>query len=340
MTQTPGPPSQDLGPEQILQMGMSYTTARTLTAGLQLEVFSRLAAGPATAAEVAREAAASERGMRMLLDGLTALGLLAKGGGRYRLTPPAERYLVREGPDYLGAFLEDDSLWQAWGQLTDAVRTGRPPRAVERQAEAERFFPRLVRSLHVMNREPARRAAQALGAGAARRGLRVLDVACGSGVWGIAVAEADPEARVTFQDFPGVLEHTRGYARLHDVEGRCDFLPGDLKQVDFGEGRYDVALLGNIVHSEGERSARDLFRRLHRALKPQGRLVVIDLLPNEERSGPPHPVLFALNMLVNTEAGDTYTLSEYTAWLTEAGFARVETADIGSHSPLVLGVRG
>jgi ubiquinone/menaquinone biosynthesis C-methylase UbiE len=339
MTQTPGQPSQDLGPEQLLQMGMSYNAARTLTAGLQLGVFSHLAAGHATAAEVARSAAASERGMRMLLDALTALGLLTKGGGRYRLTPAAERYLVRENPDYLGAFLEDDSLWHSWGHLTEAVRTGRPPRAVERQTEAERFFPLLVRSLHVMNREPARRAAQALGAGTARRGLRVLDVACGSGVWGIAVAEADPEAHVTFQDFPGVLEHTRGYARRHGVEPRSDFLPGDLKKVDFGEGRFDVALLGNIAHSEGERSSRDLFRRLHRALRPQGRLVVIDLLPNEQRTGPPQPVLFALNMLVNTEAGDTYTLAEYTAWLTEAGFSRVETADIGSHSPLVVGVR-
>jgi ubiquinone/menaquinone biosynthesis C-methylase UbiE len=339
MTPTQGPPSQDLGPDQILQLGMSYNAARTLTAALQLDAFSHLAGGPATAAEVARAAAASERGMRMLLDALTALGLLAKGGGRYRLTPPAERYLVRQSPDYLGAFLEDDGLWQAWGHLTEAVRTGRPPRAVERQTEAERFFPLLVRSLHVLNREPARRAAQALGAGTTRRGLRALDVACGSGVWGIAVAEADPEAHLTFQDFPGVLEHTRGYARRHGVEGRSDFLPGELKQVDFGEARYDVALLGNIVHSEGERSSRELFRRLHRALRPQGRLAVIDLLPNEERSGPPQPVLFALNMLVNTEAGDTYTLAEYTAWLTEAGFARVETADIGSHSPLVLGVR-
>ena len=329
----------DLNPQQLMQMSMSYTSSRVLAAGVGLGVFSHIASGRQTAAEVARAAGASERGTRMLLDALVGLDLLTKENGRYHLTPAAQRYLVRESPDYLGAIMEDDTLWDVWGKLTEAVRTGKPPRRVEDQAEAEKFFPVLIRSLHVMNREPARRAAQALTGGAGRRGLRVLDVACGSGVWGIALAEADPAATVTFQDFPGVLERTREYAERHGVAGRSDYLPGDLKRVDFGTGRYDVALLGNIVHSEGEVSSRDLFRRLHRALRPGGRLVVIDLLPNDERSGPPYPLLFALNMLLNTEAGDTYTLAEYTQWLTEAGFTRVETADVGSHSPLVIGIK-
>jgi ubiquinone/menaquinone biosynthesis C-methylase UbiE len=336
------PPSDqsggDLNPQQLLQLSMSYTSSRILAAAVRLDVFAPLAAGPATADDVARAAGASERGTRMLLDGLIALQLLTKEGGRYRLTPAAAQYLLRDSPDFIGAILEDDTLWQTWAGLTDAVRTGRPPRRVEDQAEAERFFPVLIRSLHVLNREPARRAAQVLLAGGTR-GPAVLDVACGSGVWGIAVAEADPDALVTFQDFPGVLEHTRQYTGRHGVAGRCTYLPGDLKQVDIGEGRYDLALLGNIVHSEGERSSRDLFRRLHRALRPGGRVVVIDLLPNDERTGPPYPLVFALNMLVNTEAGDTYTLAEYTRWLNEAGFGRVDTADVGSHSPIVIGTR-
>jgi ubiquinone/menaquinone biosynthesis C-methylase UbiE len=340
MAPTPQQPSTEIGPEQLMQMGMSYCTSRTLSTGVKLDMFSHLASGPATAADVARAASTSERGMRMLLDALTALQLLTKSGGRYALTAPSERFLVRASPEYLGAFLEDDSLWEAWGMLTEAVRTGRPTRAaVERQAEAERFFPVLIRSLHILNREPARRAAQALGAGTSRSGLRVLDVACGSGVWGIALAEADAGASLTLQDFPGVLDHTRGYAERHGLASRCEYLAGDLKQVDFGEGRYDMALLGNIVHSEGEQSSRNLFRRIHRALRPQGQVVIIEHLPNEERTGPPYPVLFALNMLVNTEVGDTFTLGEYTRWLNEAGFAQVESTEIGSHSPMIIGTR-
>jgi ubiquinone/menaquinone biosynthesis C-methylase UbiE len=340
MPETTGKTDAALDPQQLMQMNMSFTSGRILAAAVRLDVFSPLASGPRTAAAVAKTVGASERGTRMLLDAMTALQLLDKTADGYSLTPAASQYLLPLGRDYLGAVIADNSLWESWSHLEEAIRTGRPPRRVEGQAAAEKFFPLLIASLHVLNREPARLTAQALGAGGQRRDQRVVDVACGSGVWGIAVADADPGAGVTFQDFPGVLEHTKQYVKRHGLEKRCDYLPGDLKQADFGGDRYDVAILGNIVHSEGEASSRDLFRRLHRALRPGGQLAVIDLLPNEERTGPAWPVVFALNMLVNTADGDTYTLDEYRRWLTEAGFARVETADIRSHSPLVVGVKG
>lgn len=340
MSQPAQPHQEEWNPEKLMQLSMAYHNSRTLAVAVQFAVFSHLAAGRKTAADVAKAVGASERGMRMLLDALTGLQLLTKSGPQYHLTPAAAKYLVRESKDYMGALLEEDSLWQTWTHLKDAIRTGKPPRQVERQSEAEAFFPTLIHSLHVMNREPAQRTAQVLGAGKSRQGLQVLDVACGSGVWGIAVAEADTSATVTFQDFPGVLEHTRRFVQRHGLEKRARYLSGDLKQVDFGAGLYDVALLGNIVHSEGEASTRELFRKLHRAMKPQGQVAVIDMIPNDDRSGPPYPLLFALNMLVNTEHGDTYTLAEYRRWLTEAGFAQVETADIGSHSPLIIARKG
>jgi ubiquinone/menaquinone biosynthesis C-methylase UbiE len=326
-------------PETLLQISFSFGPARVLTTSLQLGVFSHIAAGNQKAEEIARAAGASERGMRYLLDALVGFQLLGKTGDEYELTPLAAQYLVRDKPDYVGAWMESERMFETWSHLTEVVRTGKPPHRLEAQEAAEEFFPTLVRSLHVTNREPARRTAQALGAGTTQRGMKVVDVACGSGVWGIAIAEADPEARVTAQDFPGMFETTREYLKRHNVEDRYDFLPGDLKQVDFGEARFDLALLGNIVHSEGEPSSRDLLRRLHRALRPGGRVVIVDMIPNDERTGPPFALLFALNMLLNTEEGGTYTLAEYTEWLNEAGFGRVETADIGSHSPIIIGYK-
>ncbi|HST52996.1 MAG TPA: class I SAM-dependent methyltransferase [Pyrinomonadaceae bacterium] len=323
--------------EQIWQMSFSFTPARVLSTATQLGLFSHLAAGRSTVADVAGAAGASERGMRMILDALVGFGLLAKSDGRYELMPHARQYLVRDSPDYVGGLLESGAMLEAWSHLTECVRTGRPFRKVESQEMAEEFFPMLVRTLHVVNREPARRTAEALGAGTTAKNLRVLDVACGSGVWGIAFAEADAGARVTAQDFPGVFRTTREYVRRHGLEDRFDYLPGDLKEVDFGEGRYDLAILGNIVHSEGEQSSRELFGKLQRALAPGGRIVVIDMIPDDARTAPPYALVFALNMLINTELGDTYTLAEYTGWLKDAGFQRVETADIGSHSPAVIG---
>lgn len=326
-----------LDPEVLHQISFSFMSSRVLSAGLQLGVFSHLAAGKSTAQEVAQAAGASERGTRMLLDALVACQLLAKKDARYELIPLAARFLVRESPDYLGLAMEQEREWKSWGHLTEAIRSGQPLQRVEAQERAEQFFPLLVRTLHVLHRDRARQMARALGVGNSRKGLRAIDIACGSGVWGIAVAEADPDARVTAQDFPAMLAVAREYLKRHDVEKQFDFLAGDLNEVDFGADRFDLALLGNIVHSEGEESSRKLFERLYRALRPGGRVVLIEMIPNDERTGPPFPIFFALNMLLNTERGDTFTLAEYTRWLQQAGFARVETADIGSPSPLVVG---
>jgi ubiquinone/menaquinone biosynthesis C-methylase UbiE len=318
-----------------MQMHFSFAPSVVLSAGVQLDVFSHIAEGRNTAAEVARAAGATERGVRMLLDTLTALELLRKTHGCYELTPLAAEYLVRSSASYAGAMLEkENAILKSWLNLTETIRTGQAPRRLEEQKAAEEFFPALVRTLHVVNREPARRAAAALGAGA-RKGLRVVDVGCGSGVWGMAVAKADPEARITAQDFPGMIPVTREFVAREGLEAQYEYLPGDLRQVDFGEARYDIAILGNIVHSEGERSSRELFRRMARALKPGGLVAIADMTPNDGRTGPPFPVLFALNMLLHTAEGDTYTVAEYREWLHEAGFTEVETVDIGSHSPLI-----
>lgn len=326
-------------PQLLLQLSFSYMPARVLMSGIQLGVFTHIAEGKKTASEIADAENASERGLRMLLDSLTSLQLLTKSNSSYDLTPLTEQCLVKGKDDYIGAIWETDGMWEAWGGLTEIIREGKPRQQVDMEEIAQQFFPILIKALHVVNREPARRTAEALGAGTTNKGLRVLDVACGSGVWGIAIAEADNEAQLTMQDFPVVLEDTKKYLSRHGVSDRADFISGDLKEVDFGTERFDVALLGNIVHSEGEESSRDLLKRIHRALKPNGKVAIIDMIPNDERTAPPFPLFFALNMYINTSIGDTYTLAEYTEWLNEAGFTKIETADIASHSPLIIGVK-
>ncbi|HTV56781.1 MAG TPA: methyltransferase [Terriglobia bacterium] len=324
----------------LAEMNFSMAANRVLAAAVQLGVFSQIASGRAKASEIAAGIQASERGTQMLLDALTAFRLLSKKDGNYALSPVAAQHLVRESPDYMGFALEKDLLWDSWGHLTDAIRTGKPFRTGEARERAEEFFPTLVRTLHITNREPARQLARVLTADAARPPIHAVDVACGSGVWGIELAKADPRTSVTAQDFPKVLDLTRQYLKRNGVEERFQFLPGDLEEVDFGEAQFDLAILGNICHSEGEQASRSLFLRLHRALRQSGRLVIVDMQPNEDRSGPVYPLVFALNMLVNTEHGGTFTLNEYTRWLNAAGFLHVETADIGLHSPVIVGHKG
>ena len=325
-----------LSPEPLLQMAFSFAPQRVLNTALRLDVFSHLARGHKTAAEIAQASGASERGMRMLLDAAAAFELLKKQDGAYELTPLSQTFLVRESPAYIGAFLEDETMWHGWTNLYDCVVRGEGGFQVQLEEAAEEFFPILIKSLHVLGTMPAQRMVQELKP---PPGAHVLDVACGSAAWSIPFAEADAQARLTLQDFPNVLEHTRGYVERHGVAARCAYLAGNLREVDFGENQFDVAILGNIVHSEGEASSRDLFARLHRALKPGGKVVIVDMIPNDERTGPPFALIFALNMLAMTKEGDTYTLAEYTDWLQAAGFPNVETLDVGIHSPLIVAMK-
>lgn len=321
----------------LAQMNFAMAPTRILLTAVQLDVFSHIAGGKTSAAAVAAAAQASPRGMRMLLDALCAFQLLVKNGEHYKLHPVSRQFLARTSPDYMGYMFENDGIWESWGKLTESVRTGKPVFSSIDQSGMEAFFSVLVRSLHVMNREPARQLAQAVGAGSRHHGMHVLDVACGSGVWGIALAQADAQAKVTFQDLPGVLDVTRGYVEQSGVTGRSEFLSGDLNTAEYAASQFDLAVLGNICHSEGELASRKLFSRVFGALRPGGRIAIVETMPSEDRSGPVFPIVFALNMLLHTESGDTFTEHDYDAWLTEAGYVNIETAPIGLNSPAIFG---
>lgn len=320
----------------------SVRGSRIVRAAVDLEVFGQLAKKAGHAEEVAAALGLSVRGTRVLLDSLTALGLLRKEKGSYALLPIAETLLVPGSPDYLGDLVQGSILDETWDHLVEAVRKGGLADAVEpveRQKRAEEFFPQLIRFLHIVNRPPAIAAAKALGAGGVPRGMRILDLACGSGVWSLALANADPEARITAVDFPGVLEHTRRYGERHGLAGQYEYVPGNVEEVPLPEARYDLAILGHILHSEGEGKSRKLLGRVAKALRPAGRIALLEFLPNRERTGPLDPVLFGLRMFLNTEEGGIFSAEEYGEWLAEVGFSKVEFFDIGSHSPLLVASR-
>ncbi len=334
-----GQPATD--PATLMQIQFSFAASRILLTALELDVFYPLASGTKTAAELVDATGCSARGLPMLLDALVPLGLLNKRDDRYALTPLSESYLVKGKPEYIGSALVQahTSLLKSWDQLGDSIRTGKPYAAVEEQKAAEEFFPALVRWLHVSNAEPARRLAEALRPRTATNPV-VLDVACGSGIWGIRFAQAHPGARVIANDYPKVLETvTRGYVEREGVASRYRFAPGDIKRAQIPRESCDLILLGNIVHSEGETASRAIFRKSFELLKPGGQVAIIDMVPNDERTGPPFALVFALNMLVNTATGSTYTLPEYRAWLSEAGFGEVTTVDVASHSPVIVALK-
>jgi 3-hydroxy-5-methyl-1-naphthoate 3-O-methyltransferase len=323
-------------PERLLRTMWDYAPPLIVGAAVRLGVFDLLASGPQTAAQLCQRSGASERGLRSLLNGLAGLGFLSKDGPDvYRLTPESDAFLVKGKPGYLGGmFGHQQDLIPSWLHLAETVRSGKPVNSLN-QEEGATFFKELVGSLFSMNLPAAQALGKLLVTDGAAQPLKILDLAAGSGVWGIGVAQASPGATVTAVDWPQVIETTRSFAQQAGMAERFHYIGGDLNAVDFGSG-YDVATLGHILHSEGERRSRSLLRKTFSALAPGGIIAIAEFLVDDDRSGPPMGVIFGLNMLLRTEEGDTYSSAEIGAWLQEAGFTGSHRIDPGGPASLIL----
>lgn len=328
-------------PERIMQMAWGYAAPLMLEAGVRNGVFDLLDTGPRTLEEVARETKASSRGLRALLNALTGLGLLTRDSdGRFALAPDSATFLVKGKPGYIGGFIRHTSTQAlpAWLKLAEIVRTGRPAQGVNRESVGTQFFHEFVNDIFPLSYGPARALAEALKLGEQGKTVRLLDLAAGSGVWGIAVAESSPRVNVTAVDWSGILDLTRENVERRGLGPQFSFVAGDLDTVDFGSG-FDVAVLGHILHSEGEQRSRALLRKTFNALAPGGIIAIQEFLVEKDRSGPPVGLIFAVNMLVNTDDGDTWSFQELAGWLHEAGFEKVRTLDSPGPSPLILANR-
>ncbi|HET6203129.1 MAG TPA: methyltransferase [Planctomycetota bacterium] len=307
--------------ERLREIAAGYQPLGALAAAADLRLFDRLRRGPASLPSLARSSRASRRGVRLLADALVGLGFLERSGPRYRISREwGPLFDFRDGAFARSLFLSAGRTMAAFGDLAGRVRRGGARGDLDDPAKAAAFFRDLVPMLHEMNREPARRAAVALGLRRLRRPFRVLDLAAGSGIWGIAAAQASPFVRVDAFDLPGVLRRTRRFARAEGVARRFRFLPGDLRRADFGRGRYDLVVLGHICHSEGAARTRRLLRAARRALAPGGRILIAEFLADEDRRGPAASLLFGLVMLARTEEGDVFSFGEMRRWLRESGF--------------------
>jgi len=333
-----------------METAFAFGRSNVLVTAVELELFTHIDNGEHTIEELARNARASERGLRMLLNVLTAQGFLDKRGERYELTETARLYLSKRSPSYLGGLVRHTLQMQpAWGKLTEAVRTGKPAREVEGEGDQGEFFSQFVDALYALGAPAAGHLARHLLAQLPQRGnqprdhkkgddaIHVLDIGAGSGVWGFALAKQNPQVRVTVVDWPKVIDTvTRRFAEREGVHRQVSYLPGNLRTVDFGENQFDVAILGHICHSEGPENTPKLFARLRRAVKTGGQIAVVDHLADEQRASAEFPLLFAINMLVHTESGDTFTLNEYRQWLLEAGFDDVNRLESPGDAALLV----
>ena len=329
-----------LSPAAIMEDLTGAWRARTLAAGIALDIFSQIAKGKRTVKDIAGAAGASPRGTANLLDALTAMGYLRKTASHYGLRPVSAAFLVPGKELYVGSMAHALSLsWDAWNNLTDSVTSGRPAEAVNVAEKGKEFFPKLVASIFPGNFAASTIAVSRLPEKVRRKIHKILDVAAGSGAWSLAFAQAIPNARVVTVDFSEMTPITRGFAEKFGVASRYEYLEGDLRQVDFGRDTFDLVILGHIVHSEGETHGKELLRKSYAALRPGGKLLIAEYVPNDTRTGPAMPLLFGLNMLLQTQEGAVFTLREYRSWLNAIGFRKVTTIPVPPPSTVILATK-
>jgi SAM-dependent methyltransferase len=331
-------PATKVTPERIMQFAFGYAPTLCIEAAIQNRVFDILDQGPKNIVQISTETGASARGLLAIMNVLVGLDFLAKDNeDRYSLTPESATFLVSTKPSFHGGIFRHTSqqLLPKWLEINEIVRTGHPARAVNREDEGAEFFRQFVEDIFPLSYAPAQTLADALKVSEASKPLKVLDLAAGSGVWGIALAQKSAQVRVTAVDWADVIPVTRRMTRRFGLEDRYEFIQGDLLEAEFGDD-YDVAVLGHIIHSEGEEHSRTLLKKTFAALAAGATIAIAEWLVNEERTGPPPALIFAVNMLVNTDRGDVFSFGEISNWLREAGFEKTRLLESPGPSPLIV----
>lgn len=302
----------------------AYQRTASLKAAIELDVFTAISEGNATAEAAARRCEASERGMRILCDYLTVMGFLTKEGTRYSLTPDSASFLDRCSPAYLGTavkFLTSSHLMDGFKDVAAVVRKGGTVMSEEGTLEPHNpLWVEFARSMAPMMALPAELIAQLVGAESSQK-WKVLDIAAGHGLFGIAIAKKNANAEIVALDWPNVLEVAMENARTAGVSSRYRTIPGSAFDAEYGSG-YDLVLLTNFLHHFDVPTCEKLLRRVHAALGSGGRAVTFEFVPNQDRISPPPAAGFSLIMLATTPSGDAYTFSEFEQMFRSAGFSR------------------
>lgn len=313
-------------PQLFFQTVNAYQRTEALKAAIELEVFTAIGEGKRTAVEIAERSRSSERGMRILCDFLCLMGFLTKDGSNYKLTPESAVFLNKSSPAYLGGSLEfllSPMLTDGFKDLTGAVRKGGTVASEEGTIAPEHpIWVKFARAMTGMMAMPAQLMANLVEERADRK-LRLLDIAAGHGLYGIAFAKKNPQTEVVALDWPNVLEVARENAGQAGIADRYQTIAGSAFDVDYGTG-YDLVLLTNFLHHFDPPTCETLLRKVHAALADDGRAVILEFVPNEDRISPPETAGFSMVMLGSTPAGDAYTFPELERMCSAAGFARSE----------------
>ncbi len=316
----------------VFKRARAFWEARILMSAAELDVFSLLLSEPKTSAQVARELPSDPRGTEMLLNALVVLDMLEKKDGAFRVRPGLEGPLSKSAPEtILPLILHMAQLWDTWGKLTEIVRTGKSESSIETIERDEEGIKAFIGAMHGIGRGMAEGVVSKLDLSAKEN---LIDVGGGSGVYTIATLRKAPGMRATIFDRPKVVGIAREKIAEEGLGDRVTFVEGDFYKDDL-PGGHDVALLSAIIHQNSPEENVDLYRKVFDALPPGGTIVIRDHVMSEDHTETAEGALFAVNMLVATPGGSTYSFGEIKNDLEAAGFEGANLLHRGEMDSLV-----
>jgi SAM-dependent methyltransferase len=325
--------TNESSPEKILKLAQAFMESRILLSAAELNLFTFLGKAPRSAQEIAAQVKGDAEALSALLNAVVALGLLTKKDETYYCEPSVAQFLAEDSPvTILPMVRHMASLWSRWSRLT-GIAEGIP--AAKKQFDFSRNPEELkafIGAMHSIGAPMAKQIAASVNPGTSRA---FLDVGGGSGTYTIAFLRAVPEMKATLFDLPEVMEMARTRLSQEGLIDRTTLVAGNFHHDEF-PGGHDLALISAIIHSNSPEQNLDLYGRVFRSLKPGGRILIRDHVMDPDRTHPKDGAIFAINMLVGTSGGSTYTYEEIESSLLSAGFKGIQLLRQGEHMDAIV----
>jgi SAM-dependent methyltransferase len=308
-----------MNPNTIREFAASFQKSRILLSGFELGIFSTIEESGSTNHQIATILELNDHASERLLNALASLGFLVKQNGLYFNTAESFTFLSSKSPDYLGGLMHTNHLWNTWSNLTKVVKTGASAHSTDINERGEDWLFSFISAMH----DRAKKQAPVQLAGVDLSGVNsTLDIGGGSGAYSMEFVRRKPEMEATAFDLPNVVPITRQFIDQEGFSGKIKTYTGDYTTDDLPSG-FDLAFLSAVLHSNSLEVNQELIKKCYHSLNKNGKILIQDWIMNNERTQPTSGAIFAVNMLVGTEAGDCFTEQEVTKMLQAAGFTNI-----------------
>jgi ubiquinone/menaquinone biosynthesis C-methylase UbiE len=319
--------------QDLMELALSFQKSRIFLTAYELGIFTAIGKKSKSSSQLADELGSAKRHTNRLMNALCSLGILRKAGERFSNTPLSLKYLVNSSPDFLKGIAHNVNMWDSWSALTQTIRHGRPAMDVIMNARGEKWLDSFIAAMH----EYATKSASAIVKSLDLSGVsRVLDVGGGSGAYAMAFVRQRKAIAATVFDLSNVVLITKRYIDKQRLSSKVKVVSGDFNTDSLGSD-YDLVFISAIIHMNSFKQNMELVHKAAHALRGNGQIVIQDFIMDDDRLNPPLGSFFALNMLLATKSGDTYTESEARIWLKEAGFTNIKRKDTESNTSLIIG---